>query len=90
MEDQAAEIEALKEELKWARAKIVALQLDLDRWARKTRWWAKGVVNQVTHSEQEYPRAKTWKLYQQSQSDHLSDLSREAERQEAERNRWLE
>jgi hypothetical protein len=91
LEDQAAEIESLKEQLKWAQAKIAAMQLDLDRWAQKNQEWAKEKVRQMS-GQQEYPRAQGWKKYleQQSQSDHLSDLSREAERQEAERNRWLE
>lgn len=93
MEDQAAEIESLKEQLRWAKSKIAAMQLDLDRWALKNQEWAKEMVQKIMkkpeQSQQEWPRAKTWHLYQQSQSDHLSDLSREAERQEAERNRWL-
>ena len=88
MEDQAAEIEALKEELKWAKAKIVAQQIDLGRWAQKNQQSAKGTVDSIM----DYPRAKTWKLYQEGllQSDHLSDLNQEADRQESERNRWLE
>lgn len=86
MEDQAAEIESLKEELKWAKAKIVAQQLDLDRWYQKNQKWSQKKVESVM----EYPRAKTWKLFQPLQSDHLSDLNREAERQESERNRWVQ
>lgn len=89
MEDQVAEIESLKEELKWVKAKMAAMQSDLDRWAKKNQDWSKETVKQIVGS-QEWPRAKTWHLYRPLQSDHLSDLSREAERQEAEKNRWLE
>lgn len=90
MEDQAAEIESLKEQLRWAKSKISAMQLDLDRWAEKNRHWASETVDRVmkNQSEQEWPRAKTWSLYQPSQSDHLSDLAKESERQEAEKQRW--
>jgi hypothetical protein len=69
---------------------VQAQQLDLDRWAEKNRHWASEVVDRVMQSEQEWPRAQGWKKYQEGllQSDHLSDLSKEAERQEAEKQQW--
>ena len=42
MENQAAEIESLREELKWAKAKIQAMQIDLDRWEKRTEEWEIG------------------------------------------------
>lgn len=93
MEDQSAEIESLKEELRWAKSKIAAMQLDLDRWAEKNRIWAGEVVNRVMkkdQGQQEYPRAKTWALYQKSleQREQEAELNRESDRQQAEKVRW--
>jgi hypothetical protein len=90
LEDLAARVAELEEELRWAKSKIAAQQLDLDRWAEKNRLWASEKVEKIVFGQQEYPRAKTWKLYQQSQSDHLSDLNQESDRQVAERNRWVD
>lgn len=91
MENQSAEIAALQEELKWAKAKIAAMQLDLDRWAEKNRQWAEETVSRIV-GQQEWPRSTSWKKFhpEWSRSDHLSELSREAERQEFEKNRWVQ
>ena len=87
-----AKVAQLSEDLRWSRSKVRAQQLDLDRWAEKNRIWAGEVVAQVMQSQQEYPRAKTWKLYQEGllQSDHLSELNRESDRQQAEKTRWVQ
>ena len=90
MEDLAARVAELEEELRWAKSKIAAQQLDLDRWAEKNRHWASEKVEKILAGPQEWPRAQTWKLYQQSQSDHLSELNQESDRQVAEKSRWID
>ena len=88
-------VEALeKSELEMMRlkSKTQLLQVDLDRIAEKNQKWAKETVEKIVVGQQEYPRAKTWKLYQAGllNPDHLSDLNRESDRQVAEKSRWID
>ena len=89
---ERAKVQSLFEDLRWARSKVKAQQLDLDRWSQKNRSWAEEVVDRVMQSEQEWPRAQGWKKYQESQTaqEQASELNRESDRQQAERNRWLQ
>ena len=77
MENQAAEIESLKEELKWAKAKIESMKIDLDRWEKRTEEWAKETVREIT---QEWPRANSyWKIEGPKLQQRVLDLEMELE-----------
>jgi hypothetical protein len=39
-------------------------------------------------SQQDYPRAQGWKSYQNSLQEQESDLARESDRQQAEKQQW--
>jgi len=83
--------QGLVSELVRARTKAQALQIDLDRVAEKNRKWASEKVKalmQEQQSQQEWPRAQGWKKYQDSLQE--SELNRESDRQQAERNRWVQ
>ena len=90
---QKNQIEKLESDLRLSRSKVQAQQLDLDRVAEKNRKWAKETVDRVmSESGQEWPRAKGWKMYQESKTvqEQESELNQESDRQQAERNRWLQ
>lgn len=92
---QKARVEELEQDLRWSRSKVQAQQLDLDRWAEKNRLWAQGKVDQIMQqsrqgqAQQEWPRAQGWKKYQMAQEQE-SELNQESDRQQAERNRWVQ
>jgi hypothetical protein len=67
-----------KEKLKWAQAKIAAMQLDLDRWSRKNQEWAKEMV-QKSNSPQELPQQNLsyWKFEGPKLQQRVLDLEME-------------
>jgi len=85
-------LEKSEQEMKNLKSKNQMYQIDLDRIAEKNQKWASETVDRIVSGQQEYPRAKTWKLYQAGllNPDHLSDLNRESDRQEAEKSRWID
>lgn len=52
----------LAEELRWARSKVRAQQLDLDRWAEKNRLWAQGKVEDLMGQVLPQHQNSYWKL----------------------------
>jgi hypothetical protein len=85
-------LEKSEQEMKNLKSKNQMYQIDLDRIAEKNQKWASETVDRIVSGQQEYPRAKTWKLYQAGllNPDHLSDLNRESDRQVAEKSRWVD
>ena len=85
-------LEKSEQEMKNLKSKNQMYQIDLDRIAEKNQKWASETVDWIVAGQQEYPRAKTWKLYQAGllNPDHLSDLNRESDRQVAEKSRWID
>ena len=95
LESAKGMVEALEKserEMKNLKSKNQMYQIDLDRIAEKNQKWASETVDRIVFGQQDYPRAKTWKLYQAGllDSDHLSDLNRESDRQQAEKNQWID
>ena len=85
-------LEKSEQEMKNLKSKNQMYQIDLNRIAEKNQKWASETVDRIVSGQQEYPRAKTWKLYQAGllNPDHLSDLNRESDRQVAEKSRWID
>ena len=85
-------LEKSEQEMKNLKSKNQMYQIDLDRIAEKNQKWASETVDRIVSGQQDYPRAKTWKLYQAGllNPDHLSDLNRESDRQVAEKSRWVD
>ena len=85
-------LEKSEQEMKNLKSKNQMYQIDLDRIAEKNQKWASETVDRIVSGQQDYPRAKTWKLYQAGllNPDHLSDLNRESDRQVAENSRWID
>jgi hypothetical protein len=72
-------VKSLLEDLRWARSKVKAQQLDLDRWAEKNRLWAKGKVEDLRGQELPQHQNSYWRFEGPKLQQRVLDLEMELE-----------